>query len=78
MKNYKTKKQKEAFFIGMLTMLIVNIGLDLFGMGSWITYVGFFLILLGTLNVFVYVGKTKDHREIQKEKIQKWIQKNKR
>jgi len=59
MKNYKTTEQKEGFSMGLLTMLIVNIGLDLFGMGGWISYIGAFLIVLATINVFVYVGKPK-------------------
>ncbi len=63
MNKYKTTEQKEGFSMGLLTMLMVNIGLDLFGMGSWATYIGAFLIVLATVNVFVYVGKPKENEE---------------
>ena len=62
MKKYKTEEQKDGFSMGMLTMLLLYMGMDLFEMGSWMTYLGAFLLGLATVNVFVYVGKPKNYK----------------
>jgi hypothetical protein len=55
----KTKEQKEGFSMGLLTMLLASIGVDLFGQGSWVTYLGLSLIILAAVNVWKYARKPK-------------------
>ena len=63
MKKYKTEEQKDGFSMGMLTMLLLYIGMDLFEMGSWMTYLGLFLLVMATCNVFKYLrNKPKKYK----------------
>ncbi len=39
-KGYKTTEEKNSFSMGLLTMLLISIGTNLFGAGGWKTYLG--------------------------------------
>ena len=59
MSEYKTKEQKDGFSMGLLTMLLASIGTNLFSQGSWMTYLGLFLMILAAINVWKYTRKPK-------------------
>ncbi len=49
MSKYKTEEQKNAFTAGVLVMLIINIGFNLFRIEGWGPYVGLPIIIFGIL-----------------------------
>lgn len=53
----KSKEEKDAFTLGLLTMLLANIGVDLFNTGGWITYIGLVVMFISANYVYQYVKK---------------------
>jgi len=51
----KSKEQKKGFTQGMGTMLIASIGMNLFGQGGWITYLGLALMLTASVILYTHV-----------------------
>jgi hypothetical protein len=56
----KNKKEKSAFSMGMLCMLILSVGVDLFGQQGWVCYFGLALMLTSTVIVYSYTKSEKD------------------
>jgi hypothetical protein len=53
----KTKEEKESFNIGMFTMCLAFIGSNLFNKGSWMIYLGLFLMLISLSTIWKYLKK---------------------
>ena len=51
----KSKEEKKGFTNGMGTMLIASIGMNLFGQGGWVTYLGLALMITASVIVYTYV-----------------------
>ena len=51
----KSKEERRGFTYGMGTMLMISIGMDLVGQGSWFTYVGLALIIVSSIIVYTYI-----------------------
>ena len=51
----KSKEEKKGFTYGMGTMLMASIGTNLFGQGSWVTYMGLALMIVSSIIVYTYI-----------------------
>ena len=51
----KNREEKKAFSQGMGTMLMASIGTNLFGQGSWFTYMGLALMIVSSIIVYTYI-----------------------
>ena len=49
------KKQREDFSIGMFTMFLAFVGSYLFNKGSWMSYLGVFLVLVSIATIYKYI-----------------------
>jgi len=55
-KEYKTtEEEKNSFSIGLLTMLIASIGINLFGAGGWKTYLGLTGMTISIIIIWKYL-----------------------
>ena len=51
----KSKEERKGFTYGMGTMLMASIGTNLFGQGSWFTYMGLALMIVSSIIVYTYI-----------------------
>lgn len=56
-KKYKTEEQKNAFGVGLIVMLILQGGFDVWRLEGWGPYIGILMILFSVICAYEY---TKD------------------
>lgn len=53
--NMKSKEEGRGFAYGMGIMLMISIGMDLVGQGSWFTYAGLALLIVSSITFYKYI-----------------------
>ena len=51
----KSKEEGRGFAYGMGIMLMISIGMDLVGQGSWFTYAGLALLIVSSITFYKYI-----------------------
>ena len=60
MSKEKTTQERAGFATGVLNIAIFIIGWTLFREGSWLTYLGFFLMIFAVAMAWKYMKPSKD------------------
>ena len=60
MSREKTEEERAGFATGVLNVAIWHIGWSLFGEESWLTYLGFFLMIFAVVMLWKYMKPSKD------------------
>lgn len=60
MNREKTTEERAGFATGVLNILIFQVGWNLFKEESWLTYLGFFLMIFAAVMAWKYMKPNKD------------------
>ena len=60
MSKEKTEEERAGFVAGVLNVAIWHIGWSLFKEESWLTYLGFFLMIFAVVMAWKYMKPSKD------------------
>ena len=60
MSKEKTAQERAGFATGILNIAIFHMGWSLFKEESWLTYLGFFLMIVALIMIWKYMKPSKD------------------
>ena len=76
MSKEKTAQERAGFATGVLNIAIFHMGWSLFKEESWLTYLGFFLMIVALMMIWKYMKPSKDTKANIKIKIGKKLKKD--
>jgi len=63
MSNYRTEEQINSFGLGMMIMILFNVGWDLCSLGGWTMWLGIPILIFTVIFVWTYTMKNTKNQE---------------